>query len=101
MEIFFGCRRPLFDLMGCAPVAICVVSGLPLGSPQRAKKLSEDYFSMIEAVEFTRHMDDGAHPHRWHEADLVLLGVSRWGLSRRLLLETGIEDIYFTNICVT
>ncbi|CAD7698783.1 unnamed protein product [Ostreobium quekettii] len=56
-----------------------VRSGLPLGSPQRTQKLSEDYFSMIEAVEFTRHMDDGAHPHRWHEADLLLLGVSRSG----------------------
>ena len=34
---------------------------------------------MIEAVEFTRKMDDGAHPHHWHEADLLLLGVSRSG----------------------
>ena len=34
---------------------------------------------MIEAVEFTRKMVDGAHPHQWHNADLVLLGVSRSG----------------------
>lgn len=56
-----------------------VRSGLPLGSPERKQKLSDDYFKMIEAVEFTRKMDDGAHPQFWHEADLVLLGVSRSG----------------------
>jgi len=56
-----------------------VRSGLPLGSPERKQKLSDDYFKMIEAVEFTRKMDDGAHPHHWHEADLLLLGVSRSG----------------------
>lgn len=48
-------------------------------SPQRQNKLSEDYFRMIEAVEFTRKMDDGAHPHRWRDADMLLLGVSRSG----------------------
>jgi len=38
-----------------------------------------DYFHRIEAVEFTRKMDDGAHPERWREADILILGVSRCG----------------------
>ena len=41
--------------------------------------LSTDYYRMIEAVEFTRQMDDGASPNRWKEADILILGVSRTG----------------------
>lgn len=51
---------------------------MPLGRRSKSE-LSSDYFKMIEAVEFTRKMDDGAHPEKWHEADLLLLGVSRSG----------------------
>lgn len=29
--------------------------------------------------EYTRKMDDGAHPQNWKEADLLILGVSRCG----------------------
>lgn len=53
-------------------------SGVPLGRRDKSE-LSKDYFKMIEAVEFTRKMDDGAHPERWFDADLLLLGVSRSG----------------------
>lgn len=56
----------------------CFSSGVPLGQRDRSQ-LSSDYFKMIEAVEFTRKMDDGAHPERWNDADLLLLGVSRSG----------------------
>jgi regulator of PEP synthase PpsR (kinase-PPPase family) len=34
---------------------------------------------MIEAVEFTRQMDDGARPNMWKEADILIIGVSRTG----------------------
>lgn len=34
---------------------------------------------MIEAVEYTRKMDDGARPEEWAKADLLILGVSRCG----------------------
>ena len=44
-----------------------------------ADVLSTDYYRMIEAVEFTRRMDDGAHPERWRDADILILGVSRTG----------------------
>jgi len=44
-----------------------------------ADVLSTDYYRMIEAVEFTRQMDDGARPERWRDADILILGVSRTG----------------------
>jgi regulator of PEP synthase PpsR (kinase-PPPase family) len=44
-----------------------------------ADVLSTDYYRMIEAVEFTRRMDDGARPERWRDADILILGVSRTG----------------------
>ena len=48
-----------------------------VAAPQR--RLSPDYFRMIEAVEYTRKMDDGALPSHWKECDILLLGVSRTG----------------------
>lgn len=41
--------------------------------------LSSDYYRMIEAVEYTRACDDGASSHRWKEADILILGISRTG----------------------
>lgn len=41
--------------------------------------LSSDYYRMIEAVEYTRQCDDGASSHRWREADILILGISRTG----------------------
>lgn len=41
--------------------------------------LSSDYYRMIEAVEYTRTCDDGASSHRWKEADILILGISRTG----------------------
>jgi len=54
---------------------------IPMNHPSRKTKraLDADYFTRIEAVEFTRKMDDGNHPEKWKEADLLLLGVSRSG----------------------
>jgi hypothetical protein len=34
---------------------------------------------ILEAVEYTQRVDDGAHCGEWQEADLILLGVSRSG----------------------
>jgi len=52
-------------------------SALPMNHPNRPSRraLDPDY----EAVEYTRKMDDGAHPDRWYLADILLLGVSRSG----------------------
>jgi regulator of PEP synthase PpsR (kinase-PPPase family) len=35
--------------------------------------LTDEYFQFIEAVEYTRKMDDGAHPTEWKNADLLIL----------------------------
>ena len=35
------------------------------------------YFKRIEAIEFTIAHDDGRNPQELHQADIVLLGVSR------------------------
>ena len=57
-------------------------TGVPMvsrSSHVSSDSLSNDYFRMIEAVEFTRQMDDGARPNMWREADILILGVSRTG----------------------
>lgn len=41
------------------------------------RKLSEDYFSMIDSVEFAVKYDDGKDPRGLLESDIVLVGVSR------------------------
>lgn len=43
------------------------------------RDLSEECLRMVEAIEFTRKLDDGVYPELWKEADLVLIGVSRSG----------------------
>ncbi|MEW5299501.1 MAG: hypothetical protein WDW38_004460 [Sanguina aurantia] len=56
-------------------------SGIPMTSNTRsnAPSLTADYFKMIEAVEYTRRLDDGANAREWKHADLLILGVSRCG----------------------
>lgn len=59
---------------------ICCLSALPMNHPNKARrKLDPEYFRRIEAVEYTRRMDDGANPENWNQADILLLGVSRSG----------------------
>jgi len=41
------------------------------------RRLDDQYFSRIEAIEFAVKYDDGKDPRGFKEADLVLLGVSR------------------------
>lgn len=41
------------------------------------RTLSEDYFSMIEAIEFAIQYDDGKDPRAFPLSDIVLVGVSR------------------------
>ncbi|KAK3249722.1 hypothetical protein CYMTET_40863 [Cymbomonas tetramitiformis] len=52
-------------------------SRIPLGDPRRSVSLSQDYFRMIAAVEFTIKQDDGACPENLKYADMVIVGVSR------------------------
>uniref|UniRef100_A0A7S3VUT2 Uncharacterized protein n=1 Tax=Dunaliella tertiolecta TaxID=3047 RepID=A0A7S3VUT2_DUNTE len=54
-------------------------SGIPMTQHAPRHQLGEDYFKMIEAVEYTRKMDDGSNPKEWKHADLMIIGVSRSG----------------------
>jgi regulator of PEP synthase PpsR (kinase-PPPase family) len=49
----------------------------PEGVPNQMHQINDEYFRRIEAVEFTVKGDDGKNPKMLHDADIVLLGVSR------------------------
>lgn len=49
----------------------------PEGVPGRMHQADDDYFDRIEAIEFTVKADDGKEPRMLHDADIVLVGVSR------------------------
>ena len=66
------------DLMTEAMEAIAQLSGLtPSKRPGGLHVADQHYFKRIEAIEFTIDHDDGRNPHEMHQADIVLLGVSR------------------------
>ena len=48
-----------------------------LEESRRRAQLPPQYFEFIDAVEYTRKHDDGAHAEGWHDADILILGVSR------------------------
>ncbi|WP_044895836.1 pyruvate, water dikinase regulatory protein [Bacillus alveayuensis] len=45
--------------------------------PGRVRKLDDDYFKKVEAIEFAVKYDDGRDPRGIMKADIVLIGVSR------------------------
>lgn len=49
----------------------------PLEEPGLVRKLDDDYFQKIEAIEFAVKYDDGRDPRGLLKADIVLVGVSR------------------------
>ena len=49
----------------------------PMEEPGLVRKLDEDYFKKIEAIEFAVKYDDGRDPRGILQADIVLIGVSR------------------------
>ncbi len=49
----------------------------PLYEPGLVRKLDEDYFKKIEAIEFAVKYDDGRDPRGILKADIILIGVSR------------------------
>lgn len=51
----------------------------PLGQPGLYRRLHREYFDRVAAIEFTMSHDDGRNQETWHEADILLLGVSRTG----------------------
>jgi hypothetical protein len=66
------------DLLGPLIDQIQVFSGKPpLCEPGLVRKLDEDYFKKVEAIEFAVKYDDGRDPRGILKADIVLIGVSR------------------------
>lgn len=53
------------------------LESVPSGKPGPRHALDEYYYRRIEALEFAVTNDDGKHPQKLREADIVLLGVSR------------------------
>jgi [pyruvate, water dikinase]-phosphate phosphotransferase / [pyruvate, water dikinase] kinase len=51
----------------------------PLGQPGLFRKLREDYYKRIAAIEFAVDHDDGKRPQDLHLAEVILVGVSRAG----------------------
>ncbi|MFZ7945433.1 pyruvate, water dikinase regulatory protein [Neobacillus sp. 19] len=66
------------DLIGPIMDQIQIFSGkTPLCEPGLVRKLDEDYFKKVEAIEFAVKYDDGRDPRGLLKADIVLIGVSR------------------------
>ncbi len=51
----------------------------PLIHPGLYRKINQEYFERIEAIEFTLSHDDGLGPEKVNDADIILTGVSRVG----------------------
>jgi [pyruvate, water dikinase]-phosphate phosphotransferase / [pyruvate, water dikinase] kinase len=67
-----------FDIVGPLMDQIQRACGItPLFEPGLVRKLDEDYFKKIEAIEFAVKYDDGRDPRGILKADIVLIGVSR------------------------
>ncbi len=69
---------PTVDLLG--PLIANVAEHLraePRQEPGLLHGFSDEYFKRVDAVEFAVRHDDGANVHTLHQADLVLVGVSR------------------------
>lgn len=66
------------DLIGPLIDEVQLFSGkTPLFEPGLVRKLDEDYFKKVEAIEFAVKYDDGRDPRGILRADIVLIGVSR------------------------
>jgi regulator of PEP synthase PpsR (kinase-PPPase family) len=76
-----ACRRHKVascDLLARPLAAIARVSGSPAQMEADVRPpLDSTYFKRVAAIEFAVRFDDGVAAHRLHEADVVLVGVSR------------------------
>ncbi|MBO9129606.1 pyruvate, water dikinase regulatory protein [Bacillus sp. 165] len=68
----------IFDIIGPLIDKIqSVTNATPRYEPGVVRKLDEDYFKKIEAIEFAVKYDDGRDPRGILKADIILIGVSR------------------------
>ncbi|NMB40981.1 MAG: kinase/pyrophosphorylase [Firmicutes bacterium] len=69
---------PIVDVMGPMLEAFSkIISVDPRLEPGLIRRMDEDYFRRIAAVEFAVKHDDGKDPRGFKQADVVLVGVSR------------------------
>nr|WP_148218384.1 pyruvate, water dikinase regulatory protein [Thermosediminibacter oceani] len=69
---------PIIDIMGpMMDIVSKITSARPKLEPGLVRKIDEDYFKKIEAIEFAVKYDDGKDPRGLAKADVVLVGVSR------------------------
>ncbi len=66
------------DLLSPAVRRIQQISGeIPTGKVGAIHSTDEAYYRRIDAIDYSIEHDDGRHPETLHEADIVLIGVSR------------------------
>ncbi len=71
---------PAVDVISPVISALSTITGeKPRLEPGLMRKVDEEYFRRIEAIEFAVKYDDGKDPRGILQADLVVLGVSRTG----------------------
>ncbi len=71
-------KIPTVDILGPMIEALKKVSPTPPRmEPGLLRKLDEEYFRKVEALEFAVKYDDGKDPRGMLHADIVLIGVSR------------------------
>lgn len=71
---------PSFDLMGSLSDYLSEqLHTEPINEPGLFRKLNQEYFDRIKAIEFTLNTDDGMNPERLHHSDIILTGISRAG----------------------
>lgn len=69
---------PIVDVMGPMLEAFAKIIPVdPRLEPGLIRRMDEDYFRRIAAVEFAVKHDDGKDPRGFQQADVVLVGVSR------------------------
>lgn len=56
-----------------------LLAQIPAGRPGLYRKVREDYYRRIEAIEFAVRHDDGHHFNELNTAEIILIGVSRAG----------------------
>lgn len=69
---------PCVDILGPSMSAIAVASGQkPRMETGLLRKMDEEYFKKVEAIEFAVKYDDGKDARGLQNADIVLIGISR------------------------
>ncbi|MEG0642016.1 MAG: pyruvate, water dikinase regulatory protein, partial [Clostridium sp.] len=68
----------IINILGpCINAISEIINETPISEPGAVRKLDDDYFKKIEAMEFALNFDDGKSERGLLNADLVIIGVSR------------------------